>query len=76
MTTMTIEFSGGLQAEVVATYGQEPYFIIQYAGLYAACIKGEAFDSEQEFYFVAEEDEWRDSLTDATCDVDIAMQQE
>lgn len=76
MTTMTVEYGAGEMATVVGTYSGEPYFIIERGGLYAACVKWPSFDEDQAWSFVNEESPWRDSLTDASCDVDIAMQAE
>lgn len=61
----TVEFGAGHVGTVVALYGSA--WILEYDGRYAAC-EGDS----DEFYFVYEEDAWRDSITDASCDVDCA----
>lgn len=63
-----IEFGPGLKATVVWP-GDAMYacFIMERDGQYAAC-EGD----ETEFSFVFEEDAWRDSFTDAMCDIEIA----
>lgn len=64
-----IEYANGLHAKVVwpgdALY--EFLFIIERDGQYAACD-----GIEEEWCFINEMDPWRDSFTDAMCDIELA----
>lgn len=75
-----IEYANGLQATVVAVYDDGHFIILGDEG-YAACRYDLLCDDDEEVWaFVFDYDDdctpWRDSLTDATCDVDLGMQRD
>ena len=66
-----LEYSNGQLAVVVATCGEydgaQLYIIKQHDDYRYAAI---AWYSEDEWCFVTDHESWRDSLCDATCDID------
>jgi hypothetical protein len=68
MLNQQIEFANGLQGQVVGIMGPD-HFIMKHNGQYVGCT-----GDENEFSFCNEEDPWRDSIMDASCDIELEMQ--
>jgi hypothetical protein len=62
----------GCEVRVVAVFPFVSYAIVQHEDRYA----GVNYIDDESYFFVNEDSPWRDSITDASCDIDIDMNNE